>query len=183
MELCRQLGCEPYINANSAAAQCRDEPMGEYLTFDGVSPMADKARKRRMEPWRVKYWGRQWKTGLRRQHASGILRRPIPPVSDLLPQLRGNRLYKIACGANAMTMTDGQSASDRRRYWTQSPALLYRPRLVAAQRAAQRHLPGKNYRTLEKRSKWSPLAITSDNGMPTLRADRSDCGRIGRLVT
>ena len=41
MELCKQLACEPYVNGNvgSGTVQEMSEWM-EYMTFDGISPMA-----------------------------------------------------------------------------------------------------------------------------------------------
>ena len=59
MELCRQLGCKTYVNGSVSCATPRE--MGdwvEYMTFPGVSPMADLRRKNgREEPWRVDYFG------------------------------------------------------------------------------------------------------------------------------
>ena len=59
LELCRQIGCEPYINGNvgSGTVQEMSEWM-EYMTFDGVSPMAAlRAENGHAEPWKVKYFG------------------------------------------------------------------------------------------------------------------------------
>ena len=59
LELCRQIGCEPYINGNvgSGTVQEMSEWM-EYMTFDGVSPMAAlRAENGHPEPWKVKYFG------------------------------------------------------------------------------------------------------------------------------
>ena len=46
LEFCRQVGCEPYINGNvgSGTVQEMSEWM-EYMTFDGISPMADLRAK------------------------------------------------------------------------------------------------------------------------------------------
>ncbi len=48
MELCRQLGCEPYINGNvgSGTVQEMQEWM-EYMTFDGDIPHGQPARGKR----------------------------------------------------------------------------------------------------------------------------------------
>ncbi len=58
-ELCRQLGCKAYVNGSVSYATPRE--MGEwveYMTFDGVSPMADlRAENGHPEPWRVDYFG------------------------------------------------------------------------------------------------------------------------------
>src|SRR5699024_11892339 len=41
-ELCRQLGCEAYVNGNLGSGTVQEmSEWVEYMTFDGVSPMAD----------------------------------------------------------------------------------------------------------------------------------------------
>ncbi|MDH5706924.1 MAG: alpha-N-arabinofuranosidase, partial [Candidatus Aminicenantes bacterium] len=59
LDLCEQLGCEPYIcgNVGSGTVQEMQEWI-EYMTFDGQSPMADLRRKNgREEPWELKFFG------------------------------------------------------------------------------------------------------------------------------
>ena len=58
-ELCRQLGCKTYVNGNvgSGAVQEMSEWV-EYMTFDGVSPMAQlREANGHKAPWRVDYFG------------------------------------------------------------------------------------------------------------------------------
>lgn len=59
MELTRQLGCKTYINGNVGSGTVREmSEWVEYLTFNGVSPMADlRAKNGHAEPWTVDYWG------------------------------------------------------------------------------------------------------------------------------
>ena len=59
LDLCEQLGCEPYICGNLGSGTVQEmQQWVEYLTFDGRSPMADLRRENgRERPWRVKYWG------------------------------------------------------------------------------------------------------------------------------
>ena len=59
LDLCEQLGCEPYICGNVGSGTIQEmQQWVEYLTFDGRSPMADlRARNGHPEPWRVKFWG------------------------------------------------------------------------------------------------------------------------------
>ena len=59
MELCEQIGCEPYINANLGSGTVQEmSEWVEYMTFDGISPMAGlRAENGRKEPWKVKYLG------------------------------------------------------------------------------------------------------------------------------
>ncbi len=58
-ELCEQLGCKTYINGNVGSGTVQEmSEWVEYMTFDGVSPMAELRRKNgREEPWKVDYFG------------------------------------------------------------------------------------------------------------------------------
>ena len=58
-ELCEQLGCKTYINGNVGSGTVQEmSEWVEYMTFDGVSPMAELRRRNgREEPWRVDYFG------------------------------------------------------------------------------------------------------------------------------
>ena len=45
-ELCEQLGCETYINGNLGSGTVQEmSEWVEYMTFDGVSPMAELRAK------------------------------------------------------------------------------------------------------------------------------------------
>ena len=59
MELVRQLGCESYINGNLGSGTVQEmSEWVEYLTFDGVSPMADlRAKNGHPEAWKVDFFG------------------------------------------------------------------------------------------------------------------------------
>ena len=59
MELCEQLGCKTYINGNVGSGTVQEmSEWFEYMTFDGVSPMADLRRENgREKPWKVDYFG------------------------------------------------------------------------------------------------------------------------------
>ncbi len=58
-ELCEQLGCKTYVNGNVGSGTVQEmSEWVEYMTFDGVSPMADLRRKNgREKPWKVNYFG------------------------------------------------------------------------------------------------------------------------------
>src|SRR5512136_1730177 len=53
LDLCEQLGCEPYICGNVGSGTVQEmQEWVEYITFDGKSPMADLRRANgRDEPW------------------------------------------------------------------------------------------------------------------------------------
>ncbi len=59
MELCKQLGCKTYINGNVGSGTVQEmSEWVEYMTFEGVSPMADLRKANgHEEPWRVDYFG------------------------------------------------------------------------------------------------------------------------------
>jgi len=59
MDLCEQLGTEPYICGNVGSGSVEEmSKWVEYLTFDGVSPMADLRRQNgRDKAWKVQFWG------------------------------------------------------------------------------------------------------------------------------
>ncbi len=58
-ELCRQLGCKTYVNGNVGSGTVQEmSEWVEYMTFDGVSPMAELRKKNGHEkPWKVDYFG------------------------------------------------------------------------------------------------------------------------------
>jgi alpha-N-arabinofuranosidase len=101
MDLCAQLDCEPYICGNLGSGTVQEmQQWVEYLTFDGVSPMAELRRRNgRAEPWRIKFWGvgnENWGCGgqMRPEYYADEYRR----FQTYLRNFGDNRLYKIACG-------------------------------------------------------------------------------------
>lgn len=58
-ELCRQLGCKSYVNANVGSGTVAEmSEWVEYITFKGVSPMADLRKANgHEEPWTLDYIG------------------------------------------------------------------------------------------------------------------------------
>jgi len=101
MDLCEQLGCEPYICGNVGSGTVKEmQQWVEYLTFDGISPMADLRRQNgRDEPWKVKFWAvgnENWGCGgsMTAEYYAGEYRR----YQTYLRNLSGNTLYKVACG-------------------------------------------------------------------------------------
>ncbi|MFD2706705.1 alpha-N-arabinofuranosidase [Salibacterium lacus] len=101
--LCEMLGTEPYIcgNVGSGSVQEMSEWV-EYMTFDGESPMADRRRENgRRDPWNVTYFGvgnESWGCGghMRPEFYADLYRQ----YQTYVREYDGNRLYKIAGGAN-----------------------------------------------------------------------------------
>lgn len=104
MELCEQLGCEPYINGNVGSGTVQEmSEWVEYMTFDGISPMAEMRKANGHEkPWRVKYFGvgnENWGCGgnMRPEYYADEYRR----YQTYVRNYNGNQIYRIACGPNA----------------------------------------------------------------------------------
>ena len=105
MELCRQLGCKTYINGNVGSGTVQEmSEWVEYMTFEGVSPMADLRKKNGHEAsWTVDYFGvgnENWGCGgnMRPEFYGDMYRRYQTYVRNYDPK---KPICKIACGANA----------------------------------------------------------------------------------
>jgi alpha-N-arabinofuranosidase len=102
LELCDQLGCEPYICGNLGSGTVREmQEWVEYLTCSVPSPVTDLRRENgRASPWAVRFWGvgnESWGCGgnMRPEFYADQFRR----YATYCRNFGENRLYKIACGA------------------------------------------------------------------------------------
>lgn len=103
-ELCRQLGCETYINGNMGSGTVQEmSEWVEYMTFEGVSPMADlRTKNGHKEAWTVDYFGvgnENWGCGgnMNPDFYGNMYRR----YQTYVRNYAGNKpIKKIACGAN-----------------------------------------------------------------------------------
>ena len=101
--LCEMLDCEPIIcgNVGSGTVQEMSEWV-EYMTFDGVSPMADlRVKNGREKPWNLKYFGignENWGCGgnMRAEYYADVYRQ----YQTYVRNYGNNKLFKIACGPN-----------------------------------------------------------------------------------
>ena len=103
MELCRQLGCEPYINANVGSGAVREmAEWVEYLNCDGDSTIArQRWANGSKEPFHVKYWGvgnESWGCGgdMRPEHYADLYRQ----FKTYCRTYGKDKLFRIACGPN-----------------------------------------------------------------------------------
>jgi alpha-N-arabinofuranosidase len=103
LDLCEQLGCEPYICGNLGSGTVEEmSKWVEYITFDGESPMANLRKKNgREKPWKVKFWGvgnENWGCGgnMTADFYADQYRR----YATYCRNYGDNRLYKIAGGAS-----------------------------------------------------------------------------------
>ncbi len=105
MELCRQIGCETYINGNVGSGTVREmSEWVEYMTFSGVSPMADLRKENgHEEAYTVNYFGvgnENWGCGgnMRPEYYADEYRRYQTYVRNYY---KDKKIYKIACGPNS----------------------------------------------------------------------------------
>lgn len=103
-ELCEQLGCEAYVNGNLGSGTVQEmSEWIEYITFSGISPMADLRRKNgHEEPWKVKFFGvgnENWGCGgnMNPDFYANEYRRYQTYVRNYDAK---NPIKKICCGAN-----------------------------------------------------------------------------------
>ena len=103
LDLCEQLGAEPYITGNVGSGTVQDFAQWvQYVNFDGVSPMSLLRKQNgREEPWHVKFWGvgnEAWGCGgnMTAEHYVDVYR----TFATFIPASWGNsRLWRIASGA------------------------------------------------------------------------------------
>ena len=101
MELCAQIGCEPYVNGNLGSGTVREmAEWVEYCNSDGDSTVVKRRwMNGRKESWGVKYWGvgnENWGCGgnmLPAYYANEYRR-----YQTYCRNYGDHKLYKIACG-------------------------------------------------------------------------------------
>lgn len=105
MELCRQIGCKTYVNGNLGSGTVQEmAEWVEYMTFEGVSPMADLRKENGHEkPWKVDYFGvgnENWGCcgNMNPEHYANEYRRYQTFVKNLDPDKEP--IQKVCCGAN-----------------------------------------------------------------------------------
>ncbi len=103
MEFCAQVGCEPYVNGNLGSGTVAEmSEWVEYMTFDGVSPMAQlRTENGREKPWQLKYFcvgNENWGCGgnMRPEYYADEYRR----YQTYVRNYGDNKIYRIACGPN-----------------------------------------------------------------------------------
>ena len=104
-ELCRQLGCDTYVNGNVGSGSVREmSEWVEYITFDGVSPMAElRAKNGHKEPWKLDYFGvgnESWGCGgnMDPEYYGCLFKRYNTYCRDYKA---GEHIKRIACGPNS----------------------------------------------------------------------------------
>ena len=113
MDLCEQIGCEPYICGNVGSGTVREmRSWVEYLTDDGLSPMAQLRRKNgRDKAWGIQFFGignENWGCGgfMKADYYAQEFRRYATYVRNYKDMGKTNwwqapHLMKVAGGSNA----------------------------------------------------------------------------------
>ena len=103
LDLCAQLGCEPYICGNLGSGTVREmQQWVEYITSDNVSPMTVLRQKNgRLAPWRLTYFGvgnENWGCGgsMTPEFYADQYKR----YGTYVRSFGNNHVFKIACGPN-----------------------------------------------------------------------------------
>ena len=103
-ELCEQLDCEAYVNGNLGSGTVQEmSEWVEYITFEGVSPMADLRKKNGHEkPWKLDFFGvgnENWGCGgnMNPDFYANEYRRYQTYVRNYHPDYP---IHKVCCGAN-----------------------------------------------------------------------------------
>ena len=102
LELCRQIGCKPYINGNVGSGTVQEMAEWiEYMTAGGDSTMARmREQNGHAEPWEIDYFGvgnENWGCGgnMRPEYYADLFRR----YQSYVKQYGKKKIFKIACGA------------------------------------------------------------------------------------
>lgn len=115
MELCRQLGCKTYINGNVGSGTVQEmSEWVEYMTMEGVSPMADLRKENGHEKaWTVDYFGvgnENWGCGgnMTPEYYGNLYRRYQTYIRNYSHD-ENKTIFKICCGPNVddYDWTDG----------------------------------------------------------------------------
>ncbi len=128
-ELCRQLGCDTYINGNVGSGSVQEmNEWVEYMTFDGVSPMAELRKQNGQDkPWKIKYFGvgnESWGCGgnMDPEYYGCLYKRYNTYVRDYDGN---NRIKRIACGPNGSDYHWTKEVMDKVKHQAQGIALHY----------------------------------------------------------
>ncbi|MEY3773649.1 MAG: hypothetical protein RLZZ129_429 [Verrucomicrobiota bacterium] len=103
LDLCEQLGCEPYLAGNVGSGTPRElREWVEYCNASAGTLAEERAANGRREPWKVRLWGignENWGCGgnMTAEQYAAELRR----FSTYTRDFPGAPLLRVGCGANA----------------------------------------------------------------------------------
>lgn len=183
LELCRQIGCEPYINANVGSGTVREmSEWIEYVNSDGDSSVVKRRwANGRKEAWSVKFWGvgnENWGCGgnMRPEYYADEFRR----YQTYCRQYGDKKPFRIACGANADDYEWTRVLMERAGQFMDGLSLHYYTFCDGWDHkgSATRFTPEEFYRTLCKAARMDELITRHDAIMTHYDPQR----RVGLLV-
>lgn len=128
-ELCRQLGCDTYVNGNVGSGSVQEmSEWIEYMTFDGVSPMAELRKKNGSEkPFNLKYFGvgnESWGCGgnMDPEYYGCLFKRYNTYCRDYDSK---KHISRIACGPNSCDYKWTREVMDKVKHHANGIALHY----------------------------------------------------------
>jgi alpha-N-arabinofuranosidase len=128
MDLCEQIGAEPYICGNMGSGTVREMAEWiEYITFGGESTITEKRRANGQDkPWKLPYFGignESWGGGgnMRPEYYADMYRHFQTFVKDY----SGNHITKIACGPSGGDVNWTQKVMERAGNYLDAIALHY----------------------------------------------------------
>ena len=103
MELCRQVGCKPYINGNVGSGTVQEmAEWVEYMTAEGT-PMAEwRKQNGQNDPWKLEFLGvgnENWGCG--GEMTADTYAAEYRKFAAFCRDYNGNRLCRIACGPSS----------------------------------------------------------------------------------
>jgi len=101
LDFCELIGTEPNITGNVGSGTVEEmSKWVEYLTFDGVSPMANLRKQNgRENPWKIKFWSvgnENWGCG--GNMTAAFYADQYRRFATYCRNYGSNKLYKVACG-------------------------------------------------------------------------------------
>jgi alpha-N-arabinofuranosidase len=101
LDFCDLIGTEPNITGNVGSGTVEEmSKWVEYLTFEGVSPMANLRKQNgREDPWKIKFWSvgnENWGCG--GNMTAAFYADQYKRFATYCRNYGSNRLYKVACG-------------------------------------------------------------------------------------
>lgn len=135
MDLCGQIGCEPYIccNVGSGTVQEMYEWL-DYINNKSGSPMSDLRRANGADtPWNIRYWGignENWGCGgsMRPEYYADVYRR----FATFARSFSEEKLFRVACGPSGSDYEWTDVLMSRAATMMEGLALHYYTRLKAA---------------------------------------------------
>ncbi len=179
LELCEQLGCDAYINGNVGSGTVEEmNEWVEYMTFDGVSPMAELRKKNgREKPWNIKYFGvgnESWGCGgnMDPEYYGCLFKRYNTYVRDYN---NGVHIERIACGPNGDNYHWTKEIMDKVKHHANGIALHYYtvPTNNWADKGSSTEFDSKlYYRTLANAYKMEELITNHLAAMDSVNPER-----------